>query len=60
MYFLLILLIKAQLMIGGGEIAGAAIGGIGSLFKLGLGISQLIQGKNLQKRRTRSQQGQHV
>lgn len=50
MYFLLILLIKAQLMIGGGEIAGAAIGGIGSLFKLGLGISQMIQGKNLQKR----------
>lgn len=49
MYFLLILLIKAQLMIGGGEIAGAAIGGISSLFKLGMGIDQMIKGKSIQR-----------
>lgn len=36
-------------MIGGGEIAGAAIGGIGSLFKLGMGISQMIEGKKIQR-----------
>lgn len=34
---------------GGAEIAGAAIGGIGSLFKLGMGISQMIEGKKIQR-----------
>lgn len=35
---------------GGANIAGAAMGGVSALMKLGLGIKQLIDGKKIQKR----------